>query len=96
MKVRMKVGMSGTRNGEAWPKLGEVAELPTAEAAHYVAAGIAERVEDAPRVETATAPDPEVTEAPAPEVTEQSEAESRGKRGRPKLPRDSDGNVIRE
>lgn len=88
----MKVGMSGTRNGEAWPKLGEVAELPTAEAAHYVAAGIAERVE----VETATAPDPEVTESPAPEVTEQPEAEARGKRGRPKMPRDADGNIVRE
>lgn len=95
MKVRMKVGMSGTRNGEAWPKLGEVAELPTAEAAHYVAAGIAERVEVAP-VETATVPDPDVTAAPIPEVTEQPDAESRGKRGRPKLPRDADGNIVRE
>ena len=60
MKVRMKVQMSGTRNGEEWPAKGEVAELPTAEAAHYVASGIAEEVtapEAAPeQPETATAP----------------------------------------
>ena len=60
MKVRMLVNMSGTRNGEEWPAKGEVAELPTAEAAHYVASGIAEQV-SAPEVEpeqpeTATAP----------------------------------------
>lgn len=44
MKIRMLVEMAGSRNGEPWPKRGEIAELPTAEAAHYVASGIAEQV----------------------------------------------------
>lgn len=51
MKIRMLVEMSGgaTRNGEPWPAKGEDAELPTAEAAHLVASGIAEEVADEPK-----------------------------------------------
>ncbi|MBO0917534.1 hypothetical protein [Streptomyces laculatispora] len=58
MKVRMKVQMSGTRNGEEWPARGEVADLPTGEAQHLVASGIAEEASavSEPEVETATAP----------------------------------------
>jgi hypothetical protein len=46
MKIRMLVEMpeGATRNGEPWPPKGEDAELPTAEAAHLVASGVAERV----------------------------------------------------
>ncbi|MCP3817829.1 hypothetical protein NLX86_06665 [Streptomyces sp. A3M-1-3] len=84
MKIRMLVAMSGTRNGQEWPARGEVADLPTAEAAHLVASGVAEEVVGEGDVETATAP-PAETAAP----TEK-------RRGRPKLPRDADGNVIRE
>lgn len=44
MKVRMKVGLSGTRDGIEWPPRGSVIELPDAEAADYCAAGMAEPV----------------------------------------------------
>ena len=48
MLIRMLVGMpeGASRNGEPWPAEGETAELPTAEAAHLVASGIAEEVTD--------------------------------------------------
>ncbi|MGW0914654.1 hypothetical protein ACWD1Z_23295 [Streptomyces sp. NPDC002784] len=42
MLVAMPEG--ATRNGEAWPGEGETADLPTAEAAHLVASGVAEEV----------------------------------------------------
>ncbi|MFF2405731.1 hypothetical protein [Streptomyces sp. NPDC058092] len=63
MRIRMKQTMSGTRNGEPWPPAGEIADVPTGEAQHLVASGIAEEVGDEdevqgePEVETATAPD---------------------------------------
>ncbi|MFF1417470.1 hypothetical protein [Streptomyces sp. NPDC058280] len=75
MKVRMKVAMSGTRNGEDWPPKGELADLPTGEAQHLVAAGIAEEVTDeVPEVETAAAPPEDAETAVAPAA----------KRGRPR------------
>ncbi len=48
MKIRMLVEMpeGAARNGQAWPAKGEVAELPTAEAAHLVASGVAEEVRE--------------------------------------------------
>lgn len=48
MKIRMLVQMGdgALRDGEPWPKQGEVADLPTAEAAHLVAAGVAEQADD--------------------------------------------------
>lgn len=51
MKIRFTVQMpaGATRNGEPWPKKGEPADIPTAEALHYVNSGIAEAVEDKPR-----------------------------------------------
>jgi hypothetical protein len=57
MRIRMKVTMSGTRNGEDWPPAGETVDLPTGEAQHLVASGIAEEIDTAPEVETATVPD---------------------------------------
>ena len=46
MRIRMLVEMpeGATRNGEPWPAKGDEAELPTAEAAHLVASGVAEEV----------------------------------------------------
>lgn len=51
MKIRMAVQMpeGGSRNGEPWPRKGEVAEIPTGEAVHLVASGVAERADDEPR-----------------------------------------------
>lgn len=49
MRIRMTVDMPGTRDGEPWPAKGEEADLPTAAAAHLVASGVAEEVEDKPR-----------------------------------------------
>lgn len=48
MRIRMLVEMpeGAARNGEPWPALGEPADLPTAEAAHLVASGVAEEVVD--------------------------------------------------
>jgi hypothetical protein len=43
----MLVEMTGTRDGQPWPRKGEEADLPTAAAAHLVASGVAEQVEDA-------------------------------------------------
>ncbi|MFF5891185.1 hypothetical protein ACFY72_20740 [Streptomyces globisporus] len=45
MRIRMKVGLSGTRNGVDWPPAGEVTDIPTGEAQHLVDAGIAEKVD---------------------------------------------------
>ena len=54
MKVRMKVQMSGTRNGELWPAVGEIVELSDAEGAKYCANGTAEPVAARAKAETAT------------------------------------------
>lgn len=55
MLIRMLVQMpeGARRNGEAWPQQGATTELPTAEAAHLIASGIAEQ-----------APDEQAAEAP--------------------------------
>lgn len=46
MLIRMLVDMpdGSARNGEPWPACGETTDLPTAEAAHLIASGIAEEV----------------------------------------------------
>jgi hypothetical protein len=41
MLVTMKVGMTGTRDGEDWPGIGEVVDLPDAEANDLIAADMA-------------------------------------------------------
>ncbi|MDX3016734.1 hypothetical protein [Streptomyces acidiscabies] len=48
MRIRMLVQMpeGAARNGEPWPAKGETAELPTAEAAHLIASGVAEEADD--------------------------------------------------
>lgn len=67
MQIRMKVQMSGTRNGEDWPARGELADLPTGEATHLVASGIAEEVTDSDSgPESAIAQKAETPKAAAP------------------------------
>lgn len=48
MRIRMTVAMpeGATRNGEPWPALGEETDVPAADGAHLVAAGIAEEVDE--------------------------------------------------
>lgn len=96
MKIRMTVEMSGTRNGQPWPGRGTVAELPTAEAAHLCASGVAEPVAEPETVETATAPPAEAAEVPKVETSAESEPETRRGRGRPRKLRDDDGNIVKE
>ena len=57
MKIRMKVAVSGSRNGQPWPAFGEVAELPDDEGAELCARGFAEPVAEKPKAEKAVAPD---------------------------------------
>lgn len=42
MRVKMKVGIAGTRNGEEWPPLGGGIDLPDDEATHLRKVGMAE------------------------------------------------------
>jgi hypothetical protein len=51
----MTVDMSGTRNGQPWPKRGTVVDLPDDEAVGYCEAGMAVPAAGGD-VETATAP----------------------------------------
>ena len=44
MKIRMKVDISGTRNGEPWPARGETIDLPTDEAQSLIDSNMAEAV----------------------------------------------------
>lgn len=48
MKIRMTVEQpdGAQLNGQPWPRPGEVVELATAQAAHLVAAGVAEHATD--------------------------------------------------
>jgi len=41
MKIRMKVQVSGTRDGADWPPVGGTVDLPDTEAADLCAAGLA-------------------------------------------------------
>lgn len=55
MKVRMKIGMSGTRNGIEWPPVGGLLEVDDEEGAQLCASGHAVPVVEE-SAETATAP----------------------------------------
>ncbi|MFE5630609.1 hypothetical protein [Streptomyces sp. NPDC056543] len=46
MRVRMKATLSGTRDGEAWPKRGGTVNLPDDEAQHLIKAGVAEETDE--------------------------------------------------
>jgi len=52
MKIRMKVDISGTRNGEPWPARGEIIDLPTDEAQSLIDSDMAETIAKA-KAETA-------------------------------------------
>jgi hypothetical protein len=52
VKVRMKVGVSGSRNGRPWPDIGEEVTLPDQEGKEMCESGMAEPVAEKPRVET--------------------------------------------
>ncbi len=52
----MRVNISGTRNGQDWPRVGESIDLPDAEAVDLLNAGLAR---------PAPAPEPEVAVMPA-------------------------------
>lgn len=59
MKIRMKADISGSRNGQPWPRRGVTVEVPDEEGADLCAAGLAEPVakKDAEAVEKAVPPD---------------------------------------
>lgn len=46
MRVRMKIDVSGSRDGQAWPKRGETFEVSDAEGADLCSSGLAEPVAD--------------------------------------------------
>ncbi|MFK4100806.1 hypothetical protein ACI2L1_12165 [Streptomyces sp. NPDC019531] len=56
----MKVTISGTRNGEPWPELGGIKELPDGEAKYMISVGLAEEADakdgDVPAEENAASP----------------------------------------
>ncbi len=56
MKVRMKVDLSGTRDGLTWPPRGSIMEMPDDEARGYISAGMAEPVTEFRDAETAVVP----------------------------------------
>lgn len=60
MRVRMKVSLSGTRDGQDWPQAGGSVDLPDDEAAHLVTGGLAAPDDEKP-VEEATAPPAETS-----------------------------------
>lgn len=70
MKVRMKVGISGTRSGVDWPAPGGELEVDDEEGMHLCAGGLAEPVAGPEKVWTTTAPEPE---------TRDEETEKRGR-----------------
>lgn len=45
-EVTMRVAISGTRNGDAWPGVGESVTLPADEAERIVRAGLAHPVDN--------------------------------------------------
>jgi hypothetical protein len=51
MRIRMLVQMppGALRNGQPWPDEGETEDIPTGEALHLVASGVAENAETAAR-----------------------------------------------
>lgn len=59
MKVKLNVGLTGTRNGEDWPAKGEVVDLPDAEAVDMLNAGLALPVKDEAEQATAQPDDAE-------------------------------------
>ena len=59
MRVRMKVDVSGVRDGKPWPGRGEALDVPDDEGAGLCAAGLAEPVAAKDEPEKAVEPEPE-------------------------------------
>ena len=78
MKIRMKADISGSRNGQPWPRRGEIATLPKGEAADLCAAGLAEPVADQDGDVEKAVPgdDSEKREAAAPQEPQQAQQSS--------------------
>jgi hypothetical protein len=74
MRVRMKVDVSGARNGVSWPARGETVELPDSEGADLCASGLAVPVpESEGAAEQAIAvADSEQAVPPTPEIPEKA------------------------
>jgi hypothetical protein len=70
VRIRMRVDVSGTREGREWPRRGSVIDLPDDEARQYCEAGMADPVAVFAPVETATMPEPEVRAEPAAPASE--------------------------
>jgi len=68
MKIKMRVSITGTRDGQEWPAAGETIDLPADEANALVDAGLAEAASTAasPKVETAAVEAPENAAEPKP------------------------------
>jgi F0F1-type ATP synthase epsilon subunit len=66
MKIKMRVSITGTRDGQEWPAAGETIDLPADEATALVDAGIAEVASNGAsvKVETAAIEAPETAAAP--------------------------------
>lgn len=76
MKIRMLVAISGTHDGEAWPRRGETCDVADTIGQDLCAAGMAEPVAQAPTEEHATEPEGESRDAPGDPVPT-----SEGRRG---------------
>lgn len=85
MRVRMKVSISGARDGQSWPPIGGEVDLPDQEGADMCAAGMAVPVAVEAPVEKAVEPEPETRDEDKPK-----------RRGRPPLPRDENGDIKRD
>ncbi|OKI08821.1 hypothetical protein AMK13_10535 [Streptomyces sp. CB02056] len=87
--------MSGTRDGQDWPPPGAVLDLPETEARQLVAhrnATVIEEKDDPEDGPDGTDPEDGPDDAD-PEATEDGTGARR--RGRPRLPRDAEGNIVR-
>jgi len=88
MKIRLKVELSGTRDGVPWPPRGEAVDLPDAEAADLCAAGMADPVAERP-VEKAVPPAEDVQERAEPKPEAEAKSVRSKAASRPRSPRRS-------
>lgn len=56
MRVEMLTQISGTRDGQEWPRPGDAIDVPDHEAADLIRAGYAKEATDAPTPDPAPAP----------------------------------------
>jgi hypothetical protein len=86
-RVRMRGQVSGTRNGQPWPQVGDTVELSDDEAQTLIRGGLAVHVhEDPPKVERAVKP---------PEDVEKRAAEDTASKTPEKLPEPAHASVAK-